>query len=66
MTNTQQMPCPNCNSVIEFNVRMLLQGSSFSCSNCNAKISLSSEGKEQAVESMNAFNELKSQGLHEK
>lgn len=55
----QNIPCPNCNTNIPFDVNALLIGASFSCSECDAKIQLANESKEVVSESIEKFNKLK-------
>jgi transcription initiation factor IIE alpha subunit len=57
----QKIICPNCQTEIVFNVYSLLQGAQFMCPNpeCNAKISLTAESKEQVKEAMTKLDELK-------
>jgi len=59
----QNIACPNCNSNIPFDVNALLQGVSFTCSSCNAKIELSNKSKGLVEKSINEFNKLKANAL---
>lgn len=55
----QQITCPNCKNNILFDVNALLQGVSFACSSCDAKIKLSGESKEIVSKSIEEFNRIK-------
>lgn len=57
----QYIKCPNCKTNILFDVNTLLQGASFACSGCNAKIKLSGESKEVVSESIEKFKSIKAQ-----
>lgn len=57
--NEQKIACPNCKNEIIFDVYALIQGSSFACSQCNAKIQLAGESKETVTESIEEFEKLK-------
>ena len=60
----QNIPCPNCKSNILFDVHALLQGVSFSCNQCDAKIQLSEpESKNLVTDSLEEFNKMKMNAL---
>ncbi|MBN8838369.1 MAG: hypothetical protein J0I09_13990 [Sphingobacteriia bacterium] len=59
-SSDQTIPCPVCNSKIPFDTKQLLMGIQFSCPNCQASIGLSQESKPIVEETMQKFNELKS------
>ena len=42
ITNEQKIPCPVCNTAINFNAAALLAGAQFACPNCQASIGLAS------------------------
>jgi len=59
----QYIACPNCNTNILFDVNSLLQGASFGCRGCDAKIKLSGESKEVVSESIEKFKSIKANAL---
>ena len=59
----QNIVCPNCSTNIPFDINALLQGVSFICSGCNAKIQLSNNSRALVEESMKEFNMLKANAL---
>lgn len=61
--NEQHIACPNCQNDILFDVHTLLQGKSFSCSNCDAKIQLSVESQSKGSDLLNEFNKIKMNSL---
>jgi len=59
----QNIACPNCNTNILFDVNALLQGVSFACNGCDAKIQLPGESKNVVEKSMTEFNKMKNNAL---
>ena len=59
----QYIACPNCKTNILFDVNTLLQGASFACGGCDAKINLSGESKEVVSESIEKFKSIKANAL---
>jgi DNA-directed RNA polymerase subunit RPC12/RpoP len=59
----QYIACPNCKNNILFDVNSLLQGASFGCNDCDAKIKLSGESKEVVSQSIENFNNIKTNAL---
>ena len=59
----QKLSCPNCQNDILFDVHAMLQGKSFVCSCCNAKVQLSGESKGLVSKSITDFNKLKNNVL---
>lgn len=57
--NEQKIACPDCGEGIVFDVYALIQGTSFVCTGCDAKIHLSSESKVLVEESINEFTNMK-------
>lgn len=66
MKNEQRISCPNCQTEIIFDTYALLQGVKFMCTNCQAKIGLSSESKDLVEDTMVKFDEMKKQILSDK
>ncbi len=61
MINSEQtIPCPVCKTKIPFDTNQLLQGMQFVCPNCQAAIGLAEESKPLVKETMQKFEELKS------
>lgn len=59
MSFQQKIACPSCSAEILFDVTALLQGITFSCDRCGAKIGLSGESQHQVTKSMDQFEKLK-------
>ncbi len=61
MTQTTNISCPCCGSVIIVDALMLVRGSRFSCSNaqCDASISMSSSSYEVAENALNKLEETR-------
>jgi len=59
MNKPQIIECPNCKTPIYFDVNGLMQGVSFTCSNCNCSISMASSSSQVVKKTMNKFEELK-------
>lgn len=57
----QQIECPVCQSPIYFSVYRLLQGESFTCTNCKSSISLTLSSKHTVQSAMKKYEELKVQ-----
>jgi transcription initiation factor IIE alpha subunit len=55
----QTIPCPVCNNKIPFDTKQLLMGVQFSCPNCSISIGLPQESKHIVEETMQKFDELK-------
>lgn len=62
MINQEQaIPCPTCQTKIPFDPQQLLMGVQFTCPGCHALIGLSTESRPLVQETMEKFNEMKSQ-----
>lgn len=63
MNTIQTIQCPNaeCNGVIQFDPYLLIQGKAFTCNTCNSVISLNQESTEVVKDTLEKFDELKSQ-----
>lgn len=59
MTAKQSIPCPVCQTAIEFDVQGMLQGKKFTCPNCNSSIGLQGEDQNIVNEAMTKFEKLK-------
>lgn len=59
----QKISCPNCKNDIVFDIHSLLQGKSFVCVECHAKIQLAEESKELVSNSIMEFDKLKNNVL---
>lgn len=57
----QEIECPVCKNTIYFDVHKLLQGESFTCSNCKSTISLSSSSTQIVEQAMVKYERLKIQ-----
>ena len=55
----QVITCPDCGSKIYFNVDQLIQGVSFTCSNCKCSISLLPSSTKIVEKTMIKFENLK-------
>jgi len=63
MNTIQTIQCPNaeCHGTIQFDPYLLIQGKSFTCSTCNSVISLNQDSTEVVKDTLDKFDELKSQ-----
>ncbi|WP_299265730.1 hypothetical protein [uncultured Psychrosphaera sp.] len=61
MKDYSEIQCPSCQGKILIDPKLLIQGSSFSCSNqsCDVSISLSSASHQVAESAMKKFEQLK-------
>ena len=60
MSNTQQtIPCPVCKTDIYFDVKSLLSGNQFTCTNCGSAIGLAEESKPLVKNANDKFESLK-------
>jgi len=59
-TSDQKIPCPVCNTSILFDVKQLLSGTQFTCSNCYASIGLANESKNLVQDTMEKIEQLRS------
>lgn len=59
----QTIPCPTCGTKIPFVVQQLLMGVQFVCPKCQGAIGLAPESKDQVKETIDKFNEMKSNVL---
>ncbi|MGY8768069.1 MAG: hypothetical protein ACKVH8_06535 [Pirellulales bacterium] len=53
-----QFTCPDCATTINLNPTKLIQGGSFSCSNCDLAVSLAQESLSVAEETLFEFQKL--------
>ncbi|MDD1781667.1 hypothetical protein LRP49_10720 [Enterovibrio sp. ZSDZ35] len=53
-----QLPCPDCQTSISFDLNMLLSGTSFSCPCCNLRFNLAPCSKPQLTKAVEGFAEL--------
>ena len=61
MKDYNEIQCPNCGGKIIIDVKVLIGGGSFSCSNpnCGASISLSRSSHQAASNAMREFEQLR-------
>lgn len=59
-TQDQKIPCPVCNTSIQFDVKQLLSGMQFTCPNCFASIGLADESRPLVQETMEKIDQLRS------
>ncbi|MAY43107.1 MAG: hypothetical protein CMI05_12440 [Oceanospirillaceae bacterium] len=61
MKDYNEIQCPDCGGKIFIDAKLLLQGSSFNCSNpdCGASVSLSQSSYQVANNAMEEFEKLK-------
>lgn len=61
MTKSQQLPCPNCGSMILFDAKLFVTGMSFSCSNptCHTSVNISPTSLEQAKDVLDNYESQK-------
>lgn len=55
----QSIPCPVCRTPILFDVRLLLSGDKFCCTNCGATISLSQSSVDTVGDAMRKLDRLR-------
>lgn len=55
----QAIPCPVCSTKIAIDVKLLLQGVQFTCSNCHATIGLSHNSKPLVENAIDKMEQLK-------
>lgn len=63
MISEQAIPCPVCQTKIQFDARALVQGHKFSCSNCGAVVGISQEAIKEAGDAFNTYEELKRKAI---
>lgn len=56
----QSIPCPTCQTKIPFDPQQLLMGVQFACPGCHALIGLPAESRPVVEETMNKFEDMKS------
>ncbi len=68
MKDYSEIQCPNCGGKILIDAKLLIKGSSFSCSNqtCGVSVSLSSASHQVADNAMKEFEQLKQNQLQPK
>jgi hypothetical protein len=61
MKDYSEIQCPNCGGRILIDTKLLLQGTSFNCTNsdCDASVSLSQSSYQVASNAMDEFEKLK-------
>lgn len=59
MEDTRTMPCPNCGGEIHYRSDLLMMGTSFSCSNCGASVSISQDSLATARTAYKEFEKIK-------
>lgn len=61
MKDYSEIQCPNCGGKILIDTKLLLQGTSFNCTNpdCDASVSLSQSSYQVASNAMDEFEKLK-------
>jgi len=62
-SHSQTIPCPTCSTTIPFDVHQLLMGARFVCPNCQGVIALAAESRGIVKETMEKFDEMKSNVL---
>ncbi len=55
------IPCPDCNTFIEFSMNELLRGVGFMCGNCKLRVSLDQDNAEKAANAIRVYEELSQQ-----
>jgi len=50
----QSIPCPQCKTQIEFDVKDILQGKDFTCTTCNTKIKLAYQDNKSILDKAKA------------
>lgn len=65
MNEYSEIQCPNCGGKILIDAKLLIRGSSFSCTNrlCNASVSMSNTSYQVANSAMREFEQLKQSQL---
>lgn len=65
MKDYSEIQCPNCQGKILIDPKLLIQGSSFSCSNqsCGVSVSLSSSSHQVVDSAMKKFEQIKQSHL---
>ncbi len=61
INSDQNIPCPVCQTKIPFDTKQLLMGVQFVCPNCQAAIGLADQSKPLVQETMDKFEQLKTQ-----
>ncbi len=63
MKDYSEIQCPNCGGKILIDAKLLLQGSSFSCTNhsCGASVSLCNSSHQVTDNAMREFEKIKQQ-----
>lgn len=61
MSYSQQLPCPNCGSIIIFDAKLFVAGMNFNCSNpdCHTSVSISPKSLNQAKEVLDNYESQK-------
>ncbi|TCC90059.1 hypothetical protein EZ428_12275 [Pedobacter frigiditerrae] len=59
ITQSQNIPCPVCNTGIPFDIKQLMMGVHFACPNCAASVGLAPESKELVEETIEKLEAVK-------
>lgn len=59
----QTIPCPDCQTNILFDPKLLVMGHSFQCSGCQATISLSPDSTSVVKDALQKLDEIKQQAV---
>ena len=60
----QTIPCPDCQTTILFDPKLLVMGHSFRCSGCNLTISLAPESTAVVKDALDKLDEIKQQAVN--
>lgn len=59
MSQTANIPCPECSTPIPFDVKSLLSGAKIICPNCFAHLAIAEDAKSSMQEALDKFEKLK-------
>lgn len=54
-----EIPCPDCNTPIPADMKMLISENNFSCPNCGIQIALDKRASDKVTDTFKSFEEMK-------
>ena len=61
--NQQSIPCPDCQTPIMFDPKLLVLGHNFSCTGCNAVLSLAPESSPVVKDALDKLEQIKKDAM---